>query len=519
MTVTVVPGGHRQTVEWLRAGRSLVVEDPAILGGRPFGAADLPVIVRQQPAPPPASPPAPAPGAVLRRRRMAPLVLLAVTLVAAAAFLHVADTRFGIYGTTVLSLLSVKVLLSLLPGPKWRGDPATRVCAVVPFMNEDPAILAEVLAALAAQDRPLQQVVVVDDGSADGAGRAVAERWCAQDPERRTLVVFPANRGKRFAIVAAAALGCDSDVLMCIDSDTVLEPSAVRHATAPFTDPRVQAGTGMLVARNWRTNLLTRMLDVRYLNAFACERQAYSNLGSVLCVSGAIATYRTGLVLDHQEEFLHQSFLGRPSPFGEDRRLTNYALMRGRVVFTPRAVGHTYVPERLGHFVRQQTRWGKSFFRESFWALTHRTPRSVAWWLTLLEVATWAGYTLSLVASVVLAPLHLWHYVGWMALASWARSVHALNLDRPDTRLADRLLTLAVAPLYGLMAMVVLLPLRIWSLLTLRRGTWGARSTVEVTVDLRDPAAATAAPAAAPAGAPTGASASAPAGAPVLVLR
>jgi hyaluronan synthase len=489
VTVVEVLGSHRSTADWLRTGRSLVVEDPAVI---------------RRPVPEPAALAAPVPrtapvvegrsgsgrfvpGAVLRRRRLAPLALLGVTVLAAAGFIHVADSRFGIYGVSVLSLLSVKVLLSLLPGPKWRGDPATRVCAVVPFMNEDPAILTEVLDALAGQDRPLGQVVVVDDGSVDLAGRAVARSWCAQDPERRTLVVFGVNRGKRHALVVAAALGCDSDVLMCIDSDTVLEPTAVRHATAPFTDPTVQAGTGLLVARNWRANLLTRMLDVRYLNAFACERQAYSNLGSVLCVSGAIAAYRTELVLDHREAFLTQSFLGRPSTFGEDRRLTNYALVRGRVVFTPRAVGHTCVPERLGHFVRQQTRWGKSFFRESLWVLLNRPPRALAWWLTLLELTTWAGYTVSLVASVALAPLHLWHYLGWMALSSWARSVHALNLDRPDTRFTDRLVTLAVAPLYGVMAMLVLLPLRVWSLVTLRRGGWGAREQVEVTLDLRDP--------------------------------
>lgn len=496
MVVAVVEAPSARPVDRLRWTRSLVVEDPEV------GRRDRRVPFQDWRAPAPAAPasgtpsggtpsgtvaPVPfTPGAVLRRRRLAPLALLAVTLLAAAGFLHVADTRFGIYGGTVLALLSVKVLLSLLPGPKWRGDPSTRVCAVVPFRNEDPAILAEVLAALAGQDRTVDQVVVVDDGSTDPAGRAVAERWCAQDPERRTFVAFPVNLGKRYALVAAAALGSDCEVLMSVDSDTVLEPTAVRHATAPFTDPRVQAGTGLLVARNWRANLLTRMLDVRYLNAFACERQAYSNLGSVLCVSGAIATYRTRLVLDHQDEFLHQTFLGRPTTFGEDRRLTNYALVRGRVVFTPRAVGHTYVPERLGHFVRQQTRWGKSFFRESAWTLLNRPVRALAWWLTLLELATWLGYTVSLVASVLFAPLTLWHYLGWMALASWARSVHALNLDRPDTRFTDRLVTLAVAPLYGLMALLVLLPLRLWSLATLRRGTWGARDQVEVTVDLRD---------------------------------
>jgi hypothetical protein len=54
-------------------------------------------------------------------------------------------------------------------------------------------------------------------------------------------------------------------------------------------------------------------------------------------------------------DFLSQTFLGVPAIFGDDRRLTNYVLLQGKVVFQETAVAWTAVPQRLGHFARQQT--------------------------------------------------------------------------------------------------------------------------------------------------------------------
>ncbi|MET9023098.1 hypothetical protein ABZV93_24290, partial [Actinopolymorpha sp. NPDC004070] len=57
------------------------------------------------------------------------------------------------------------------------------------------------------------------------------------------------------------------------------------------------------------------------------------------------------------------------------------------------AIAHTAVPERFNHFVRQQARWGRSFFRESLWVLGNLSPTRPAWWLTLLELAQWAVFS------------------------------------------------------------------------------------------------------------------------------
>src|SRR5690606_17346287 len=165
------------------------------------------------------------------------------------------------------------------------------------------------------------------------------------------------------------------DVFVCVDSDTILEPTAIEEGLAPFSDPRTTASTGVVVVANHEKNLLTRLVDVRYINAFVGERAAYSRFGSVLCVCGSLAFYRADVVLRHLDDFLNQRFLGDIATVGDDRHLTNWCLSEGRVVLAENSIAHTAAPQRWGHYLRQQTRWGRSFFRESLWVLRHRSPR------------------------------------------------------------------------------------------------------------------------------------------------
>ena len=225
---------------------------------------------------------------------------------------------------------------------------------------------------------------------------------------------------------------------------------------------------------------------MRYCYAFLGERAAYSVLGSVLCVCGSLALYRGATVRKYLDDFLTQRFLGRPCTYGDDRRLTYYCLREGRVLLAPDAIAWTLVPSTMKHFLRQQLRWSKSFFRESLWMVATVPPWRVCWWLTLIEIATWSGFTSALIYSVVVRPAVTGHfafltYLVSVLILSYARSGHYLEAQHPDIGWFGRLGTLAIAPIYGLIHMTLLLPLRLVALVTLRDNGWGTRKTVEVT--------------------------------------
>jgi len=99
------------------------------------------------------------------------------------------------------------------------SDAPARVVAVVVTWNRR-ALLTESLDALAAQTRPLDAVVVVDNASDDGTAQALAAR---SDVEVHTLTRNTGGAGG-FAYGLAAALRDDADLIWLMDDDTV--PSA-----------------------------------------------------------------------------------------------------------------------------------------------------------------------------------------------------------------------------------------------------------------------------------------------------
>lgn len=411
-------------------------------------------------------------------------LFVSIGVLGAAWFAWRGAFAFGIYGAAVATILGGKLALSLMPPATWPTRSARvaglRVAAVVPFFHEDPTILRATLDSIAAQTRPVAHIVVVDDGSSTREAYDMAMAWAAAHPYAE--VHWQNNGGKRVALANAfRRLAGQVDVWLCVDSDTVLEPNAVREGLAPFEDPDVTAVTGSVIALNARSGLLPSLIDLRYVNAFLYERAAYSQLGSVLCVCGSLAFWRADVVADNLDDFLSQRFMGQVCTYGDDRHLTNLALLRGRVVLARRSIARTAVPERVGHLVHQQIRWGKSFFRESLWSLRHQSPHRPAWWLSLLELTSWAGFTVGLLFSLFVIPFLTGHavwldYLVWTTLAGYARSVHVFSVRRPEVSWARQLYGFLLAPIYGALHITLLMPLRVYSLLTLGHGAWGTRA-------------------------------------------
>jgi hyaluronan synthase/N-acetylglucosaminyltransferase len=155
------------------------------------------------------------------------------------------------------------------------------------------------------------------------------------------------NRGKRHAQKHAFDLLGDSvDIVVTIDSDTVLAPDSVSNLVKPFVDPRVGAVTGDV--RAFRSNFLSKLIYARYWTAFNQERAAQSLFGTVLCWSGPLAAYRASIIERVKERYVSQVFLGERCTYGDDRHLTNLVLELGYVVkFERHAKALTHVPTKI----------------------------------------------------------------------------------------------------------------------------------------------------------------------------
>jgi hyaluronan synthase len=275
---------------------------------------------------------------------------------------------FGIYSTCVTVYILSRFLFSLFYR-SWDGRDSgpgiePRVAIVMPGFNEQDAIATSLgsLLALAYPEEKLE-LVAVNDGSTDATLQEM-NRVANEAKGRVNVIDFPENRGKR-AAMAAGIRATEAEVIVFVDSDSVVEPGALRKLVQPLDDPRVGAVCGHADVLNVRETWLTRMQAVRYFVAFRVVKAAESVFNTVTCCSGCFSAYRREAILPRLEWWENQTFLGVESTFGDDRSLTNCVLRDWRVLYEKNAVSHTIVPTHFRAFVKQQTRWKRSWTRES----------------------------------------------------------------------------------------------------------------------------------------------------------
>jgi N-acetylglucosaminyltransferase len=180
----------------------------------------------------------------------------------------------------------------------WRSARASRAAArhrdalprrpdvdvIVPCFNEDPALLDACCRSIATQAYPGRlRVWLVDDGSSNRHALLPVYRRYQGGDWRRLLL--PRNVGKRDAQDAAFREGT-GELVVLMDSDTVLAPDAIRRAAAAFGDADVGAMSGRIGVLNASTNLLTRLISQCYRLRFEVERAAQGFFSSLLCCLG-----------------------------------------------------------------------------------------------------------------------------------------------------------------------------------------------------------------------------------------
>jgi chitooligosaccharide synthase NodC len=351
------------------------------------------------------------------------------------------------------------------------------VDVLVPIYNEHPDDLALCCQSLLDAEYEGQlNVFLVDDGSPNRADvLPVLERFGALPGW--TVVLPEQNRGKRHAQDAVLRLG-RGKLVLTIDSDTQVAADAVTRLVEQFYDPRVGAATGSVRVSNAATNLLTRLIDLRYWVAFHQERASHSAFGAVLCCSGPLSMYRRSVLAKAWPLYVSQTFRGAPCTYGDDRHLTNLVLRAGwRTVFAPYAGCITAAPSTLPGYLRQQTRWNKSYYRELLWTLAFlpRLSRVMAVEVglqALLPFLLTAAVLATAVRSVLEGPHVLVRYGLVIAVMAVLHCVFALVRTRDP-----RFLLFLV---YGFLHAALLIPVRIRALLTLSDGAWGTREGVAV---------------------------------------
>lgn len=223
------------------------------------------------------------------------------------------------------------------------ADQTLRVAATVAVYNEAAGV-RDLLDALLAQSRPLDQVVIVDDGSSDTTPEILHEY---AEREASVLVISQKNQGPAVARNKAWR-AAEADLCLFTDGDCVPEVQWAEKLIAPFVDSAANSTIGA-VGGSYRT-LNTHSTLAKFIGSEIDWR--YRNVSGEISAHGTYSLAVRRTILEKIGGF-NEAY---PKPSGEDFDLTYKISCQHRILFEPAARVGTQHPEHLGQYLKIQAR-------------------------------------------------------------------------------------------------------------------------------------------------------------------
>jgi cellulose synthase/poly-beta-1,6-N-acetylglucosamine synthase-like glycosyltransferase len=274
----------------------------------------------------------------------------------------------------------------------YKSGMAPGISILVPVYNEERSIV-ECIQSLSSLDYHDYEIIIINDGSEDSGLDKLKETFLLESimidfekiiPTAKINQVYKSsskeygkitlidkeNGGKSDALNAGINL-CKNELFLAIDADSLIAKDGLLKLIKPFLeyseDNVIATGSvvrvandciindGVLLKAKLSKKYLVQMQVLEYTRAFLMARFAWSKLGGLMVISGAIGLFKKSLVA---------SVGGYSKTVGEDmellvkvRRYLYELKIPFRVEFVPDPLCWTEVPSEQKELSYQRNRW------------------------------------------------------------------------------------------------------------------------------------------------------------------
>lgn len=230
------------------------------------------------------------------------------------------------------------------------------VSILMPAYNE-AQVIGSVLRSFENLNYKNFEIIVIDDGSKDDTYQVASEAALHLNLDIKVFTKPNAGKAEALNFGIEKSTG---DFILCMDSDSYLNPDAVRKGIRHFAnDEKLAAVAGVVFAEN--TNcLLAQFQQLDYLIGHF-QRKILSLIGKVSIVPGPIGLFRKSAVasVGYYEK--------DKGTFAEDTELTFRLIAAGwKVKCEDGMLAYTEAPDNVSDLLRQRYRWSRGVYQALF---------------------------------------------------------------------------------------------------------------------------------------------------------
>jgi len=241
------------------------------------------------------------------------------------------------------TFVNLSTSLLFRPNIKESGN-IPSVSIIIPAFNEGK-VIEKTIRSVLELSYSQKEIIVVDDGSMDDTLK-IAKLMETNNPIR---VISKKKNGGKWGALNKGIESSKSDIIVCIDADTVLDKNAIQPLVNHFIDSKVGAVAGNIKVGN-RNKLLTKLQALEYISNLNLQRRSEAFFRKITVVPGPLGAFRKSII---KEVGFYTG-----DTFAEDADLTLKILRAGyKIEYEPKSIGYTEAPIFLFDLFKQRYRW------------------------------------------------------------------------------------------------------------------------------------------------------------------